>query len=296
MYINKALNGENMKKIITTVLFALSISIIASVSLGILSGITYFSEEKVAVEPIESKEDIVALLVEKYNEDSKFYNKKDIEVKNEDKIEETNINTEEEKSDLQEESNTADSNKDKEKKDNNENVQAVIAEANNKTSNANENINTPTVTKEEPTVPEVSQEPISNNFFENIESIILQRVNEERSKEGLTALTYSSTMRKYARIKSMDMGDRGYFEHRDPEGRLMSDIIKKDGITYKAWGENIAYIGGMTDEAAIAERFVNNWMNSSSHRANILCDRFSEIGIGVYKIGNRFYATQEFFK
>ena len=282
-----------MKKIITTVLFALSISIIVSVSLGILSGVAYFSKEEIAVEPIESKSDIVASLVEEYNENSRFYNKKDIEEKNEEKIEETDSNNIEEKSDIQEENNTA--NNDEEKKGNNENVQAVIAESNNKTSNANENINTSTVTVEENTVTEVSKEPISNNFYENIESIILQRVNEERAKEGLTALTYSSTMRKYARIKSMDMGDRGYFEHRDPEGRLMSDIIKQDGITYKAWGENIAYIGGMTDETAIAERFMNNWMNSSSHRANILCDRFSEIGIGVYKIGNRFYATQEFF-
>lgn len=282
-----------MKKIITTVLFALSISIIVSVSLGILSGITYFPKGEIAVEPIESKSDIVASLVEEYNENSRFYNKKDIEEKNEEKIEETDSNNIEEKSDIQEENNTA--NNDEEKKGNNENVQAVIAESNNKTSNANENINTSTVTVEENTVTEVSKEPISNNFYENIESIILQRVNEERAKEGLTALTYSSTMRKYARIKSMDMGDRGYFEHRDPEGRLMSDIIKQDGITYKAWGENIAYIGGMTDETAIAERFINNWMNSSSHRANILCDRFSEIGTGVYKIGNRFYATQEFF-
>lgn len=282
-----------MKKIITTVLFALSISIIVSVSLGILSGVAYFSKGEIAVEPIESKSDIVASLVEEYNENSRFYNKKDIEEKNEEKIEETDSNNIEEKSDIQEENNTA--NNDEEKKGNNENVQAVIAESNNKTSNANENINTSTVTVEENTVTEVSKEPISNNFYENIESIILQRVNEERAKEGLTALTYSSTMRKYARIKSMDMGDRGYFEHRDPEGRLMSDIIKQDGITYKAWGENIAYIGGMTDETAIAERFINNWMNSSSHRANILCDRFSEIGTGVYKIGNRFYATQEFF-
>lgn len=282
-----------MKKIITTVLFALSISIIVSVSLGILSGITYFPKGEIAVESIESKSDIVASLVEEYNENSRFYNKKDIEEKNEEKIEETDSNNIEEKSDIQEENNTA--NNDEEKKGNNENVQAVIAESNNKTSNANENINTSTVTVEENTVTEVSKEPISNNFYENIESIILQRVNEERAKEGLTALTYSSTMRKYARIKSMDMGDRGYFEHRDPEGRLMSDIIKQDGITYKAWGENIAYIGGMTDETAIAERFMNNWMNSSSHRANILCDRFSEIGTGVYKIGNRFYATQEFF-
>ena len=244
------------------------------------------------MKPLKSKEKIVALLVEEYNENSKFYNMKVVDEKDNNE-ENNNEDTTEEKSDIEKENNVVNNNVE-EKQDNKVNGQAVIAESNNKATNTTEDSSV--TNTEEDNIMNISQEPISNNFFSNIESIILQRVNEERAKEGLAALTYSSTMRKYARIKSMDMGDRGYFEHRDPEGRLMSDIIKKDGITYKAWGENIAYIGGMTDEAAIAERFVNNWMNSPSHKANILCDKFGEIGIGVYKIGNRFYATQEFFK
>ena len=281
-----------MKKKITTVLVVLSISTIASVFFGVISGITHLAKEKVTVKPLKSKEKIVALLVEEYNENSKFYNMKVVDEKDNNE-ENNNEDTTEEKSDIEKENNVVNNNVE-EKQDNKVNGQAVIAESNNKATNTTEDSSV--TNTEEDNIMNISQEPISNNFFSNIESIILQRVNEERAKEGLAALTYSSTMRKYARIKSMDMGDRGYFEHRDPEGRLMSDIIKKDGITYKAWGENIAYIGGMTDEAAIAERFVNNWMNSPSHKAKILCDRFGEIGIGVYKIGNRFYATQEFFK
>ena len=41
---------------------------------------------------------------------------------------------------------------------------------------------------------------------------------------------------------------------------------------------------------------MTNWMNSSGHRANILSSNFSSIGVGVYKIGNKVYATQEFYR
>ena len=103
-------------------------------------------------------------------------------------------------------------------------------------------------------------------------------------------------MEYYARMKSKYMGDNGHFDHIDKEGRLMNEIIQADGISYRAWGENIAYIGGVSDPSALAEKFMTNWMNSSGHRANILSSNFSSIGVGVYKIGNKVYATQEFYR
>ena len=72
--------------------------------------------------------------------------------------------------------------------------------------------------------------------------------------------------------------------------------MKADGVSYKAWGENIAYIQGTNSNSALATKFMDNWMNSSGHRANILSTNFSSIGIGVYKIGNTYYATQEFYR
>lgn len=71
--------------------------------------------------------------------------------------------------------------------------------------------------------------------------------------------------------------------------------MKADGVSYRAWGENIAYIQGANSNSALATKFMDNWMNSSGHRANVLSNNFSSIGIGVYKIGNTFYATQEFY-
>jgi len=41
---------------------------------------------------------------------------------------------------------------------------------------------------------------------------------------------------------------------------------------------------------------MTNWMNSEGHRKNILSTNFESIGVGVYKAGNRVYATQEFYK
>lgn len=136
----------------------------------------------------------------------------------------------------------------------------------------------------------------SKNFMAQVEQAIYEKVNEERAKNGLSALNYNNTMQKYARIKSQDMGDNNYFSHEDKNGNLITVKMKQDGVNYRAWGENIAYIGGVSDANALAAQFMNNWMNSSGHRANILSSNYSDIGVGVYKIGNKVYATQEFYK
>ena len=136
----------------------------------------------------------------------------------------------------------------------------------------------------------------SDNFMAQVEQLIYNKVNEERSKNGVSTLSYNTTMEKYARIKSQDMGDNNYFDHKDLNGNLITAKMQNDGVTYSAWGENIAYISGISDANALAEKFMTNWMNSQGHRANILSTNFSSIGIGVYKIGNKVYATQEFYR
>ena len=156
--------------------------------------------------------------------------------------------------------------------------------------------NTPVVDETPDNSTENNVTNADENFMAQVEQAIFNKVNEERAKAGVAPLTYNTTMEKYARIKSQDMGDNNYFSHEDLNGNLITTQMKKDGVTYRAWGENIAYVGGMTDLNAIADKIMTNWMNSSGHRANILSTNFSSIGVGVYKIGNRVYATQEFYK
>lgn len=141
-----------------------------------------------------------------------------------------------------------------------------------------------------------SNTTVNDQFMAQVEQAIFNKVNEERTKAGVAPLTYNTTMEKYARIKSQDMGDNNYFSHTDLSGNYITTQMKADGVTYKAWGENIAYIGGVTDPTALANQFMTNWMNSQGHRENILSTNFSSIGVGVYKIGNKVYATQEFYR
>lgn len=158
------------------------------------------------------------------------------------------------------------------------------------TNNPSQDSNTPSETPNN--TPVVSD----SNYIAEIEQAIFERVNSERAAAGLPALSYNTTMENYARIKSKDMGDNGYFSHEDLQGNLITEQMKADGVTYKAWGENIAYIQGVSGNSTLATQFMDNWMNSSGHRANILSTNFSSIGIGVYKIGNKYYATQEFYR
>ena len=169
-------------------------------------------------------------------------------------------------------------------------------------------INKPTVEEEvlpPPTITDITQLPstggsnaeISNEFMAEVEQAIFNKVNEERIKAGVAPLTYNKTMEKYARIKSEDMGLKNYFSHEDLNGDLITKQMLADGVTYRAWGENIAYISGYGDiPEVLANKFMTNWMNSKGHRENILATKFTSIGVGIYKIGNIVYATQEFYK
>lgn len=135
----------------------------------------------------------------------------------------------------------------------------------------------------------------TSNFISEIEGEIFNIVNAERAKAGVAALQYSSTMQHYGRIKSEDMAVNEYFEHTDLNGQLITTKMDNDGVAYSAWGENIAYIGGdSSNYQHLAKEFMNNWMNSDGHRKNILSTNFTGIGVGVYKVGNTYYATQEF--
>lgn len=143
---------------------------------------------------------------------------------------------------------------------------------------------------------ESSNQNESSSYIAEIEQAIFARVNVERSASGLAPLSYNNTMQTYSRIKSKDMGDRGYFDHANPEGELITAQMQRDGVTYNAWGENIAYIQGNSNNASLADQFMTNWMNSQGHRENILSGNFTSMGVGVYKIGNTYYATQEFYR
>ncbi|MEY2191986.1 CAP domain-containing protein [Neobacillus sp. BF23-41] len=118
------------------------------------------------------------------------------------------------------------------------------------------------------------------------EQKVVDLTNQERAKNGLSALKVDVTLSKMAHEKSRDMSANGYFSHTSPTYGSQFDMMKKYGITYRYAGENIA-MGQRTPEEV-----VKAWMNSEGHRKNILSPNYNYIGVGYVSQGN--YWTQEF--
>ena len=110
------------------------------------------------------------------------------------------------------------------------------------------------------------------------EQNMINLVNQERDKAGLSPLQTDLTLVKLARLKAQDMISKGYFSHTSPTYGSPFDMMKSYGVKYSYAGENLA--GASTVQSAHT-----NLMNSSGHRANILSTNYTQVGIGVVSGG-----------
>jgi uncharacterized protein YkwD len=119
--------------------------------------------------------------------------------------------------------------------------------------------------------------------------LILKLTNAERAKKELPPLKLEPQLRKAAQKHSENMAAQGRLDH-ELDGEGPADRARKAGYEFSRLGENIAY--GMA-----AREAVRVWMGSEGHRANILGEQYTQIGIGVAKDaeGTPYY-TQVFGK
>lgn len=104
---------------------------------------------------------------------------------------------------------------------------------------------------------------------------VVELVNAERAKAGLGALTLDKSIEAAALVRAREIEIS--FSHTRPDGRSFSTVLNDNGISFSGAGENIAWGQKSPEEV------VNAWMNSPSHRANILNSRFTKIGVGYYQ-------------
>jgi len=104
---------------------------------------------------------------------------------------------------------------------------------------------------------------------------LVSMTNSERAKNGLGALSVNSALTSAATAKANDMLSKGYFSHTSPDGRTPWDFITAAGYNYTYAGENLA-IGYSS-----ASELMSAWINSQTHRDNILNSKFREIGMAV---------------
>ena len=144
-------------------------------------------------------------------------------------------------------------------------------------------------TPAQPGIPETPEAPDAPGSVPGVlayEQEVVRLVNAERASYGLPALSIRADLCQYARVKSQDMHDSGYFSHTSPNYGSPFDMMKFFGITYSHAGENIA-MGYSTPEAVVSA-----WMNSEGHRANIFSASYTELGVGYVTDGG--YWTQWF--
>lgn len=122
---------------------------------------------------------------------------------------------------------------------------------------------------------------------------IIDETNKQRIKAGLEPLRADATLVESAEIKTQDMIDLGYFEHRSPSGKSVSDLGKDVGYDYIIMGENLA-MGDFKN----AKDLVDAWMNSPGHRANMLNPEYQDIGVyateGIFEGQAVWFAVQHF--
>lgn len=107
------------------------------------------------------------------------------------------------------------------------------------------------------------------------EDQLLSLTNKARQENGLSPLELNDKLRSAAQLKAQDMIARNYWAHFAPDGTTPWDFIKNAGYNYTYAGENLAK--GFTTTQDV----ISAWMNSSSHRENILSNKYSDIGFSV---------------
>lgn len=127
-----------------------------------------------------------------------------------------------------------------------------------------------------------------------LEAAIRERVNAVREQHGLRRLQPDRSLEKAAFAHSHAMVERGFFAHESPLPGLAApaDRVRAQGAQYQGVGENLALL---SDWMATAEQFVDGWMKSPGHRANILTREWETTGVGVFAAQDgTVYATQLF--
>lgn len=132
---------------------------------------------------------------------------------------------------------------------------------------------------------------------EQAEQEVLDLLNAARAENGLDPVERDEELRVVARGHSEDMYLRGYFAHETPECREHGpdhegcmdpfDRMRAHGISYNVAGENLAL-------APTSQQAHDGLMRSPGHRANILHQDYTRVGIGVYRGPFGLMVTQKF--
>jgi uncharacterized protein YkwD len=103
--------------------------------------------------------------------------------------------------------------------------------------------------------------------------------NAFRNGQQLPSLQLDPRLVAIARMRAQDMVARNYFAHTSPTGETAFALLNQAGYAYTIAGENIAR--NNYPEAEAANVAMDGFLNSPSHKENVLDGRFKNVGVGV---------------
>ena len=110
---------------------------------------------------------------------------------------------------------------------------------------------------------------------DQLKNEIFTKINEQRKKSSKSMFVENKLLSDAANKKLEDMFQKNYWDHTSPEGQKAWVFIDETGYSYTLAGENLAR-GFIT-----ADGMVSAWMQSPTHKKNILDKEFAETGIAV---------------
>ena len=132
---------------------------------------------------------------------------------------------------------------------------------------------------------------------------VVRLLNQDRygnpdESDCAPVLLWDEDLAEVALAHSVDMCERSFFAHENPDGKDPFERMNDAGINWFTAGENIgkAYGYGLDETLVVIEdSFMNEPECSQNHRSNILQRNFTHVGVGVYQCPDGWiYITQDF--
>lgn len=135
------------------------------------------------------------------------------------------------------------------------------------------------------TLPSGPSEPTPQEWSDQL----LTKVNAVRAAHGLHALTTCPPLTNAAGAHSADQARHNNLSHTGSNGSSPGQRVAQAGYHGQTWGENVAM--GYTS----IDQVVDAWLNSATHRENLLSRAFVHVGFGRSTANNgSLYWTQDF--
>lgn len=137
-----------------------------------------------------------------------------------------------------------------------------------------------------------------------VEMQLLERLNEFRADQDVSAVDYNAGLAEIAAYHSEDMADQEYVGHVSPTGETVQDRFQRFDFSCGQAGELVLFTQydreiqvpngtlHFDTESELASGILTLWSISPDHRNALLTERWEQVGFGVIVTNdNRVYVT-----